>query len=584
MDQIIRERIREWTSPPYDRESIEEIQNLVDSNNTQELIDRFYTELEFGTGGLRGILGAGTNRINIYNVKKVTQGLANYIIKNNGQDRGVVIGRDSRIMSDKFAQTVAGVMLANQIKVFYYKDIHPTPTVSFAIRELNSQAGIMITASHNPKQYNGYKVFWDNGAQVTPPHDKAIIDEVKKITQLSQVKEIPFEKAQDHPYFQYIDDKIDPLYILKTKSLSIHPEIPPSSDIKICYSPLHGTGYKLIPEALKTYGFRQVIPVEAQSIPDGTFPTAPKPNPEIIEAMQLGIEVAKQNSAEIFVASDPDADRIGVAIRGDDDEYVLLNGNQIAVLMVYYILSELTNMNKMPKNPRMISTIVTTDLIYKIAEDYEVGTYTTLTGFKWIGKLISEFQNTGETYVFGCEESHGYNAAEFVRDKDAVNATCLFCELTTFYKSKGISVIQLLNDIYRKYGYYQNSQVSIEMSGKEGAERIREIMNSLRNNPPNAIGRFEVLSLMDIMYDKIVNLKTGEVKPTGLPSSNVIGLYLSEQAKVIARPSGTEPKIKFYFTTHSPVVNTELESVKAKVNQDHIYLKDSFLNLLQIEH
>jgi phosphoglucomutase len=584
MDDLIKQRIKEWASPPYDNETRKEIQSLVDINNEKELIDRFYLDLEFGTGGLRGVLGAGTNRMNIYNIRKVTQGLANYIIRKNGQSKGVVISRDSRIKSDLFAQTTASVLVANGIKVYFYKEIHPTPCVSFAINELKAVAGVMVTASHNPKEYNGYKVFWEDGAQVTPPNDTGIIEEVKKIVSLDQVKSMDFKETETSELFEYIDDKLDPIYYEKTLSLSIHPEVIPSSGVKICFSPLHGVGYKIIPEMLKRYGFKDVILVKEQAIPDGTFPTAPFPNPELEEAMQLGIEYSKKAGADVFIATDPDGDRIGAALKEKDGSYLLLNGNQIASLLVYYVLSELKNTGKLPHKPFMVSTIVTSKMLIDIADDLDIEAFETLTGFKWIGLKTKEQEALGKTFIFGCEESHGYNAAKWIRDKDAVNAACLFSELTAFYKSKGMSVAEVLDMLYIKYGYYKESQLSVYMKGKEGGEKIQNIMSTLRTDTPKKIGRYHVIIKKDVKLDEVYDIQTGKITgKLGLPQSNVIILELSENAKVIARPSGTEPKIKFYFTTYGKADKTNLEEIKSRVDNEHLELMNTFLDILGIE-
>jgi phosphoglucomutase len=583
MNESIEKHIREWTSPPYDTDTIAEINALVAANNEKELTDRFYRDLEFGTGGLRGVLGAGTNRMNIYNVRKVTQGLANYILSNNGASMGVVIGRDSRHQSDRFAEAAAGVFIANGIKVFYYDDIHPTPTVSFAIRHLSAVCGIMITASHNPQEYNGYKVFWEDGAQVTPPHDTAIIGEVKNISDLSMVKVTPFDKVKSSPLFRVIDAEVDPVFYARTKALSIHPEAIPAAPVKICYSPLYGTGYKMVPAALREFGFKDILLVEEQSVPNGDFPTTPKPNPEEFSAMKMGIEYAKKNSADVFIATDPDADRIGAVLRKRDGDYLLLNGNQIATLLVYYITSELKNTGKLPPNPRMVSTIVTTDLIFEIAESNGVKTYSTLTGFKWIGLITRGFEKTGESFIFGCEESHGYNAAEFVRDKDAVNAACLFSEMTAYYGSKGLSVAEVLDNIYKEYGYYRESQVSIMMKGMDGAEKIAGLMRTLRAETPKKVGNYDVLTVTDVQNSTLIDLKTNKSAPIELPKSNVILLHLSDKAKVVARPSGTEPKIKFYFTTYGKSGTEPLSDVKARTDAEHETLKKDFLGSLGLQ-
>jgi phosphoglucomutase len=585
MDQTIEARIKEWLSDDYDAGTRKEIQTLLDKNDEKELVDRFYTELEFGTAGLRGTLGAGANRMNIYNVRKATQGLANYIIRNSGQRKGILIGRDSRILSDRFAEETASVMIANGIKVYYFQDIHPTPTVSFGLRHLKAISGVMITASHNPKEYNGYKVLWEDGAQITPPHDGNIIEEVRKITSLSQVKFISFQEAKQSPLFETADHLIDRVYLEKVKSLSVHPEVIRASGIKICYSPLYGTGYRLVPESLRGLGFKDVVMVEEQSTPDGNFPTAPYPNPEEPSAMAVGMKFAKERNADIFIATDPDADRIGVMLKKPDGDFALLNGNQIATLLVYYIASQLAETKKMPVKPRIISTIVTTGLLADIAESFGIKLDEVLTGFKWIGFKMNEYEKEGLDFVFGCEESHGYLAGTFVRDKDAVIGASLIAELAAFYKSRGTSAYEILQEIYRKYSYYRESQKSITMKGQDGAEQIKALMEKIRRNPPAQIGRFDLLFTIDLETGKIFDQKTGQV--TGkwnLPSSNVIILRLSEKAKIIARPSGTEPKIKFYCTTSGRVKEGEsLDSLEKRVNQEHEELKVDFLALYGLD-
>lgn len=585
MDKKIEARIDEWTHAPYDEATQKEIQVLVDAGDEKELIDRFYKTLDFGTGGLRGVQGAGDNRMNIYTVMKVTQGLANYIIQNNGQNKGVVIGRDSRINSDIFAETVARVMIGNNIKVYYFDDIHPTPLVSYAIRKKRAVSGIMVTASHNPKEYNGYKVYWEDGSQVVPPHDKNIIDEVNKVSDLSQVKIVTLDEAKNGGMFEIIDEKIDAVYYDEIKTLSIHPEVIKSSGVKICYSPLHGTGYKMVPAGLKTFGFDEVVSVKEQAVPDGNFPTAPYPNPEIYQAMEMGMKQAKANGSDVFMATDPDADRIGVALKQDDDsDFLLLNGNQIASLLAYYVLSELKSTDKMPVNPRLVTTIVTTGLILDICDDLGVGYYEMLTGFKWIGFKVKEFESTDENYVFGCEESHGYNPAEFVRDKDAVSSACLFAELTAYYKSQGKSVVDVLNSLYTKYGYYRESQISIMMKGKDGAVEIQALLKSLRDNTPKTIGKYTVLTKKDILTDEVVDIQADKtIGKVGLPTSNVIALHLDNGAKIIARPSGTEPKIKFYFTTSAKPDGKYLDELIAKVNSDHEGLRKDFLAVMGLK-
>lgn len=585
MDQAIGKKIGEWLSADYDETTRNEIQALVDKKNEKELIDRFYTELEFGTAGLRGTLGAGSNRMNIYNVRKATQGLANYIIKKGGQDRGVLIGRDSRIMSDMFAEQTAAVLIANGIKVFFFNDIHPTPTVSFGLQLLGCISGVMITASHNPKEYNGYKVLWEDGAQITPPYDEEIIAEVRNITSLKQVKAVSFAEVKASPLFHIADDRVDRIYLDKVKTLSIHPEVIEHSGVKICYSPLFGTGYKLVPASLRNYGFKDILIVEEQAMPDGNFPTAPFPNPEEKETMEIGMRFAKQHKADVFFATDPDADRFGAMLKKDDGDFILLNGNQIATLFAYYLSSELRNTGKLPKDPRMISTIVTTGLLVDIADSFGVRSDLVLTGFKWIGNKMNEYDKKGGDFVFGCEESHGYLAGTFVRDKDAVIGASLFAELVAYYKSVGTSAYKVLREIYKKYGYYKESQKSVTMKGQDGAAQIKALMEKLRKDPPKKVGNYTVLQKIDLKNGEVFDVKSGQ--PAGkwdLPSSNVIIFKLSDNAKIVGRPSGTEPKIKFYFTTYGKAEGVEtLDDCIAKVDKEHQELKATFLKEMGLE-
>lgn len=581
MDARIKKVVEEWLTPSYDEETRKEIQTLLDNGNEKELEDRFYTNLEFGTGGLRGLIGAGTNRMNIYTVRMATQGLANYILKKGGKEKGVVIGRDSRLFSDRFAMESANVMVANGIKVYFFNDIHPTPLVSYAVREKNAIAGIMITASHNPKQYNGYKVFWSDGGQVVPPEDKEIIEEVKKIASIKDVKTITFEETKKSPLYYEIDDEIDSSYLKKAKTLSMNYEINSKSEIKICYTPLYGTGYRLIPESLKNFGFKNIFIVKEQAIPDGNFPTAPYPNPEIPEAMELGIKYAKDIKADILIASDPDADRIGAMIKKNDD-YILLNGNQIGCLLLYYLLSGLKEKNILPDNGKVVTTIVSTRLLLKIAEDFNIKVDEVLTGFKWIAEKIRKYEQTGEEFIFGCEESHGYLAGTFVRDKDAVIASSLFAELSAYYNSKGKSVADVLDEIYTRYGYFKESQKSIEVKGKEGLDKIKATMENLRKSPPEKIAEFNLLQIYDLKNKKafdITNKK--EITPMDLPASDVIVMKFSDDCEIIGRPSGTEPKIKFYFSNFKKISNGQkLEDLKKDVENTHNRLKEEFLKFL----
>ncbi|MCX7821114.1 MAG: phospho-sugar mutase [Brevinematales bacterium] len=581
MDANIKARIEEWLTPLYDEETRNEIRSLLDSGNEKELEDRFYTNLEFGTGGLRGTIGAGTNRMNIYTVRMATQGLANYIIRKGGKEKGVVIGRDSRLFSDRFAMESANVLVANGIKVYFFNDIHPTPLVSYAVRKLNAIAGIMITASHNPKQYNGYKVFWSDGGQVVPPEDKEIIEEVKKIASIKDVKVISFEETKKSGLYKEIDEEIDPSYLQESKSLSMNYDINLQSDIKICYTPLYGTGYKLIPESLKNFGFKNIFIVKEQSIPDGNFPLAPYPNPEIPEAMEVGMKYAKEMKADVLLASDPDADRIGVMIRKDND-YLLLNGNQIGCLLLYYILSGLKEKGQLSEKGRVVTTIVSTRLLLKIAEGFNIKVDEVLTGFKWIAEKIRKYEKTNEHFIFGCEESHGYLVGTFVRDKDAVIASSLFAELTAYYKSKGKSVADVLDEIYIKFGYFKESQKSIEVKGKEGLDKIKATMENLRKSPPEKISDFKLLQVYDLKNKRAFDLvEKREITPMDLPSSDVIVMKFSNDCEIIGRPSGTEPKIKFYFSNFKKISDGQkLDDLKKDVENIHNRLKEDFLKFL----
>jgi phosphoglucomutase len=587
MDPHIRKRIDEWLTPDYDEATRKEIQALVDSGNEKELVDRFYQELEFGTGGLRGVLGAGSNRMNRYNVAKATQGLANYLLRKGGADKGVVVGRDSRIQSDVFAWETAGVLLANGIRVHFFDDIHPTPTVSFAVRELQAQAGVMVTASHNPREYNGYKVFWDDGCQVTPPADGEIIEEVRKIDSLSKVKSLPPDEVKKHPLFSVIDEKIDPRYLGRVAGVALSPEAVKAAPVKVLYSSLHGTGYRLVPESLKRWGFNDVHLLTEQCVPDGTFPTTSFPNPEEPEAMSLGTARAKEIGADVFIATDPDADRIGVVLKKEDGSFVLLNGNQIATLLVHYIVLRKKETGKLPANPRIIKTIVTTDLLSAIAAAEGIGVDEVLTGFKWIGLQMKQYEtDPGKpVFLFGGEESHGYLAGDFVRDKDAVMSSSLMAELVAYHLSQGSSAWQVLQSIYRQYGYYSESQKSITLKGQDGSEQIRKLMTRLRTESVKTIGRYEVLKRTDVHSGEVFDMKSG--KPAGklaLPKSDVVIFQLSDGAKVVGRPSGTEPKIKFYFTTAGKPQSAQesIDVLTARVNAENDALKAAFMALLGI--
>ncbi|MDK2817912.1 MAG: phospho-sugar mutase [Spirochaetota bacterium] len=564
MNPEILQKAQEWTTDKYDKQTQQEISLLINTENETELTDRFWQDLEFGTGGLRGIRGAGTNRMNIYNIRKVAQGLANYIHAQGGSKKGVVIGRDSRINSLEFAQEAASVLIENNITVYFFKDICPTPIVSYAIRQLEAQAGIMNTASHNPKEYNGIKIFWEDGAQVTPPHDINMIAEVRKIDSLDKVRSLhSFKDAIKSPLFHYCDNIINQ-YLQEAQTFTLDKKLCAASDIKILYSPLYGCGYKIAPKLLKKFGFKNVEIMSEQSIPDGNFPTVPFPNPEDPEAMRLGIEYAQTINADVFIATDPDADRIGVAYKNSTGTYTLLNGNQIGFLIANYLLQK-----AVPNSSFIVSTIVTSPLISKIAEEHKLFYTETLTGFKWIALEMEKQLQSGKKFLLGLEESHGYNISDKIRDKDGISATAIVAELVAYYKKQGKFLDQLLLEIDIKYGHYKESQYSITIPGKDGVEKINAIMDQLRTNPPQNISEFGLLKSTDYLNNN----------NTKLPASNVLVLSYDEKTRIIARPSGTEPKIKFYFSTHGEVACIHCVT---EVEERHDILKSTFIQQLNL--
>lgn len=527
-----------WLNTSIDQQAKQEIISLRE-NNVNEFNDAFYRTLEFGTGGLRGIMGIGTNRMNKYIVAMTTQGFCNYIAENNpGKQIRTVISFDSRNNSKEFAKITARVMAANGFKVYLFEDIRPTPELSFAVRELKADAGVMITASHNPKEYNGYKAYWNDGAQLTSPHDELVIEKVNAITDLSQVK-----MQDDDKNITIIGEDMDKIYLEKIKSISINSDcIKKQKDLKIVYTPLHGTGISLVPKALKAYGFENVICVKEQSIPDGNFPTCVSPNPEEPAALEMGIKLAKEIDADMLLATDPDADREAIAVKDNKGEWIILNGNQTASLLSYYLLSANKNANLLKGNEYIIKTVVTTDLIKKMAEDFSVEYFDVLTGFKHIASKIRE--NEGKKrYIGGGEESFGYLIGDFVRDKDAVSACCILAEMVAWLKEEGTNLYDFLLQLYTKYGFYQEKQVSITRKGKTGAEEIQKMMMDFRNNPPKQLDNDEVVEIIDYL----------DTEKTQLPKSNVLQYLLKSGSKVSVRPSGTEPKIKFYFSIVIPM-------------------------------
>lgn len=527
-----------WLNTSIDEQAKQEIISLRE-NNVNEFNDAFYRTLEFGTGGLRGIMGIGTNRMNKYIVAMTTQGFCNYIAENNqGKQIKTVISYDSRNNSREFAKITARVMAANGFKVYLFEDIRPTPELSFAVRELKADAGVMLTASHNPKEYNGYKAYWNDGAQLTSPHDELVIEKVNAITDLSQVK-----MQDDDKNITIIGEDMDKIYLEKVKSISINSEcIKKQKNLKIVYTPLHGTGISLVPKALKAYGFENVICVKEQSIPDGNFPTCVSPNPEEPAALEMGIKLAKDLDADMLLATDPDADREAIAVKDNKGEWIILNGNQTASLLTYYLLSANKNANALKGNEYIIKTVVTTDLINKIAEDFSVEYFDVLTGFKHIASKIREHEGK-KRYIGGGEESFGYLIGDFVRDKDAVSACCILAEMVACLKEEGTNLYDFLIQLYTKYGFFQEKQVSITRKGKTGAEEIQKMMMNFRNNPPKQLDNDEVVEIIDYL----------ETEKTQLPKSNVLQYLLKSGSKVSVRPSGTEPKIKFYFSIVIPM-------------------------------
>lgn len=527
-----------WLNTSIDEQAKQEIISLRE-NNVNEFNDAFYRTLEFGTGGLRGIMGIGTNRMNKYIVAMTTQGFCNYIAENNpGKQIKTVISYDSRNNSREFAKITARVMAANGFKVYLFEDIRPTPELSFAVRELKADAGVMLTASHNPKEYNGYKAYWNDGAQLTSPHDELVIEKVNAITDLSQVK-----MQDDDKNITIIGEDMDKIYLEKIKSISINSQcIKKQKDLKIVYTPLHGTGISLVPKALKAYGFENVICVKEQSIPDGNFPTCVSPNPEEPAALEMGIKLAKEIDADMLLATDPDADREAIAVKDNKGEWIILNGNQTASLLTYYLLSANKNANALKGNEYIIKTVVTTDLINRIAEDFSVEYFDVLTGFKHIASKIREHEGK-KRYIGGGEESFGYLIGDFVRDKDAVSACCILAEMVACLKEEGTNLYDFLLQLYTKYGFFQEKQVSITRKGKTGAEEIQKMMMDFRNNPPKQLDNDEVVEIIDYL----------DTEKTQLPKSNVLQYLLKSGSKVSVRPSGTEPKIKFYFSIVIPM-------------------------------
>ncbi|MEO0000541.1 MAG: hypothetical protein RL766_587 [Bacteroidota bacterium] len=550
MEHFIQDRVQAWLSGSYDTDTKDAILRM-QTENSGELKDSFYKNLEFGTGGLRGIMGVGTNRINKYTIGMATQGFANYLIRTfpNEQLR-VAIAHDSRNNSRTFAEITANVMAANGILVYLFSALRPTPELSFAIRQLHCHGGVVCTASHNPKEYNGYKAYFNDGGQLVPPHDKNVIDEVEKILRVEDVKWNGGEQN-----IHLIDEELDNQYIEMVKSLSVYPDIISSQkNLKIVYTPIHGTGIVLVPKVLQAFGFDNVHIVDEQSVPDGNFPTVVYPNPEEAEAMSMGLKKAEQLDADILLGTDPDADRVGVGVKDNHGKWVLLNGNQTAVLAFNYLIEARKEKGIAQENDMVVKTIVTTDLIDIIAAHSSIRCYNVLTGFKWIAELIKE-KESNENYVIGGEESYGLMIGSQLRDKDAVSAVALLCEMAAYEKSKGHSLFSKLIDLYIQHGLFREHLISITKKGMDGQQQIAEMMDRYRTNPPSLLGGVAVTSLLDYEKREARDLTNGQICAIELPKSNVLQFILADGSKVSARPSGTEPKIKFYFSVQGTLAD-----------------------------
>ena len=560
-----RENYKHWLEDDYfDEATKEELRGI--ASDEKEIEERFYTELEFGTAGLRGVIGAGTNRMNVYTVRKATQGLANYILKVGGEKRGVAIAYDSRHMSPEFADVSALCLAANGIKAYVFESLRPTPELSYAVRKLGAIAGINITASHNPPEYNGYKVYWEDGAQITPPHDTGIMDEVKAVKDYSDTKTMDKDAAIAAGLYQTIGADIDDPYIAELKKLVIHQDAIDAvgGELKIVYTPLHGTGNIPARRILKELGFANVYVVPEQELPNGDFPTVSYPNPEAAEAFELGLALAKKVDADLILATDPDADRLGVYVKdAKTGEYHSLTGNMSGCLIGDYIIGQKKELTGLPADGAFVKSIVSTNMADAIAKYYGIELIEVLTGFKFIGQKILEFETTGKgTYLFGMEESYGCLPGTYARDKDAVAASMMLCEAAAYYKTKNMTLWDAMIQMYERYGYYKDEVTSITLKGMEGLEKIQEIMNNLRANAPKEIGGYQVTAVRDYKNDTITDTASGAVKATGLPSSNVLYYELTDDAWVCVRPSGTEPKVKFYFG----IKGTSLEDADRKAS------------------
>ncbi|MHB1178496.1 MAG: phospho-sugar mutase [Daejeonella sp.] len=560
LEPTVSNKVNQWLEGSYDELTRNEIKALLDEESYIELTDSFYRDLEFGTGGLRGIMGPGTNRINKYTIGSATQGLSNYLLKKYpGEKIKVAVAHDSRNKSDFFAKITAEVFSANGIHVYFFKELRPTPELSFAIRHLGCRGGVMITASHNPKEYNGYKAYGADGGQFTSPDDSMVMDEVAAI---AHVDDVQFTRADAN--IEFIGEEIDQLYLDKITELSVSKEaIQRQNDLKIVYSPIHGTGITLVPKALKSFGFTNITIVEEQATPDGNFPTVIYPNPEEKEALTLALAKAAEIDADLVLATDPDADRVGIAVKNDDGEFILLNGNQTGSLLINYMLSVWEEKGKLTGNEYIVSTIVTTKLIIDIAKAKNVSFYETLTGFKWIGAIITELQGE-KTFIAGGEESYGYLVGELVRDKDAVISCAFIAEMTAYYKDKGSSLYQAMLSMYQKYGFYKEKLISITKKGKTGAEEIKAMMEGFRSKTPASLGGSKVVTLKDYELGKETDMISGSSKNLDYPISDVLQFITEDGCVISARPSGTEPKIKFYCSVKTDLPNINEYAYKNK--------------------
>jgi phosphoglucomutase len=552
IDPAILSKAESWLNGNLDEHTKSAIRNLI-QNNPTELIDSFYQDLEFGTGGLRGLMGVGTNRINVYTIGMATQGLANYLLKCFPNETiKVAITNDSRINNTLFATTTADVLTANGITVLYFKDMRPTPMLSFAVRHFGCKSGVMITASHNPKEYNGYKAYWEDGAQVVAPHDKNIITEVQKITSFDKVN-----WKKNDSLFHYIEEDFDAIYMDLVKSLSLSPEaIQAQKDMPIVFSPIHGASGKMVPAALEAFGFTNINIVKEQAEPNGNFPTVIYPNPEEAEALTLSIKLGKEVNAELVLACDPDGDRYAAAVPNGKGEFELLNGNQTGTLLTYYLLSRWKEAGKLDGNQFMVNTIVTTELIDEITKGFGVACFSVLTGFKNIAAIILELEGK-KKFIAGGEESYGYLVGDFVRDKDGVSACAMVAELIAYYKTQGKTVFDVLAEVYEQFGFYKESLISVTKKGKDGAEQIQALMNDFRVNPPSEMNGVAVDRIVDVKESTITHVKTGKKGALAMDKSNVMQFYLVDGSKISARPSGTEPKIKYYFSVNSPLADVK---------------------------